>query len=221
MREKLTEDSYRILLSTLREADEEEETEEEEEEPSGPDYEDTIPERSDEPSENPDEIPLEDDIEKESEVIAEGQIPQDSDGVANGHFGDLEPNGVIDIEFQEGNWNQVSNIAQVAQSKMILLKQTLEPLCEKALIELLGSSSMFTRVSANIQPSFDENGNFTASGTLIYNCSFWIGIDVPPEDIQTDASYVMNTLAPIGENIRISECSIETADGNLTIGFTV
>jgi len=222
---KMTDGAIDVLLGRVKLMEADEEEGDDEEEPKGPDFDDTIPERADETDKPTDQIPLEDDIdepeEQEVEVLGEGQIPQDSSGVTEGEFGALSPHGVVDVQFEQGNWNGIFDMGQVVSDKVDMITKTLEPLCEKAMIELLGSSSMYKRLSAEVTSGSDESGGISFTGVFRYQCSFWIGIDVKREDVEADAKYVMNTLLPINESVKISECSIDTATGILTVGFTL
>jgi hypothetical protein len=217
---KLKEEALRILLREADEAPEEEEKEEGEEES----YDEVLPDRSDEPEKPVSDIPLEDHIddpeEKEAEVIAEGQIPQDSSGVEEGEFGPMDPHGEVDVQFEEGNWGSIADIGQVIEDKVILVTKTLEPLIEKSLIELLGSSSMYKRQSAEIVPATDEEGNVSFTGSFKYQCGFWIGADIEREDIEHDSQYILNTLAPLKDQVTITSCAIDVSDGTCTVSFT-
>jgi hypothetical protein len=219
-------------LRHLREGDEseeEEETEEEEDGGSGEDpYDEAMPERADETDKPTSELPLDEDTpdspegDQEKEVLADGQIPQDASGITEGDFDPLNPHGEVDVKFEEGNWDSIQDMGQVVADKTTMITKTLEPLVEKALIELLGASTMYKRVSANITGGADpQDGQFKFNGVLIYQCSFWIGVDVEKADIEHDAQYILNTLKPISDTVNISSCAIDTADGSLKLGFSL
>jgi hypothetical protein len=165
-----------------------------------------------------DELPLED--EKEVEVIGEGQIPQDSSGIEEGKFDELNAQGNIDISFEAGNFDKLEDLPTLISDKVELINHTFEPLIEKALIELLGSSSMYKRNEGNVQIEQNENGTFMITGNFIYQVSLWIGNDIDQEDISHDANYILNTLKPISDKIKITECAIDCGSGSLTISFT-
>jgi len=223
---KITESTLDVLLGKIRLREGDEEEDGEEEGAAGPDFEETIPERADETDKPTEQIPLEDDIsepedEKEAEVIGEGQIPQDTSGVTEGNFEALKPHGVVEVDFEQGNWNSIADMGQVVADKVQMITKTVEPLCEKALIELLGSSSMFRRVSANVTSGTGSDGQVQFTGVFQYQCSFWIGLNVKKEAIDHDAKYVYDTLSPISDTVQITKCAIDVKDGTLTVGFTL
>jgi hypothetical protein len=199
---------------------EEEEEEQVDEEGQEPDpYEESLPKQESGNPEDVSSLPLKD--EKEVEVLGEGEIPQDTSGIQDGEYGPLKPEGEVDIQFEQGNFSQLRDLPEVIADKTTMVTQTLEPLIEKALIELLGSSSMFKREAGNISFGPDDNGQVTLSGVLTYICTFWIGTEVDPNDIKHDSSYVLGTLQPIADKVKFTECSIDTADGRLKVGFTL
>ena len=155
----------------------------------------------------------------ENEVIAEGQIPQDASGVTSDNFDELNSVGYVDISFESGNLPQIDQAPELIADKITTLKRTLIPLVEKSLIELLGSSSMWIRKISNTQISFQPDGSVSLAGTLVYQIDMWVGLDVDPKDIDHDQKYVMNTLAPIFNMVKISQLSINAEDGTLTVSF--
>jgi len=157
----------------------------------------------------------------ENEVIAEGQIPQDASGVTSENFDGLSQSGYIDVSFESGNLPQVEQLPEMMTDKLVTLKKTFIPLVEKSLIELLGSSSMWARKAANIQAQFQTDGSVSLSGTLVYQVDMWIGLDVDPKDVAHDQKYVMNTLWPLFQSMKVSQLQIDPEDGTLTISFAM
>ena len=214
---KLTERSIEFIRQRLREGDEEPEEEEED----GPNEEDLDLDEVVDPPVPTDQLTLEDPAEEETEneVMEEGGVPLDSSGV--GTVTDaLNPDGEVDPTFQSGNLETLNEVPQIVEDKITLVTKTLEPLIEKALIELLGASSMYERLESNNQLSPNEDGSLSIVGTFVFKSQFWIGLDIDQEDIKHDADYVLNTLAPITETVRITECSIDVAEGVLRIAYS-
>jgi hypothetical protein len=202
-------------LMRLREEDDDEEEEEESAE-DDIQNETIFPEKPNEPIVAPEDQPLTD---EKKEPIADGEIPQSSDGIAVGSFDALDPTGNVDIVFKQGNLNQLSSIPQAITQKVTLVTNTLIPLVEKALIELLGASSMYERTSATTSTSL-ENNTAQISGTLVYTVTMWIGLEVEYDAIAHDSQYVMNTLAVLQE-VKITKCEIDVTEGTLTVSFTL
>jgi hypothetical protein len=162
------------------------------------------------------EIPMTD---EEYTPVSDGAIPQNAEGITSGTYDPINPQGVADLSFKQGNLNSLQGYVSAFEQKAQLVLNTLEPLVEKALIELLGTSSMYSRESGNVAISFDSN-TFSITGTLQYQASMWIGIDIPREDIVADSEYVLNTLK-IVQNVQITKCEIDTTAGTLTVQFQV
>jgi len=161
--------------------------------------------------------PTDDNAANEYQVLEQGGIPQDTKGVESDEQLNLE---AINVAFESGNFQSLSEMPMMIQSKTDFITRTLEPLIEKALIELLGASTMYKRVSSNNQMSPGENGAITIVGTFVFKTQFWIGMDIEKADVDHDAQYVMKTLQPVSQIVRITQCAIDTGQGTLTVSYS-
>jgi hypothetical protein len=154
------------------------------------------------------------------EPVQDGDVPQNAEGITQGSFDALSPNGSISIAFDKGNYPQVEAMPQLVADKTTVITGTFVPLVEKALIELLGSSTMYRRDTANMQLGVNENSEVTISGTLLYIITAWVGLDIDKEAIEHDAKYVMDTIA-VAQNVNVTKCEVSTTDGTLVIQFSI
>lgn len=146
--------------------------------------------------------------------IQDGQIPQDSQAIANGSADALGLEN-IEVSFENGNYKIFESLPNVVSQKVAALCKTFIPLVEVALIELTGSSTQYKRTSALITPSFDQDSNLSVSFSLIYTVSGYIGIDFEYQDLQNDSQYIYDRIKPSG--IKITKCEIDTSNGEITI----
>jgi hypothetical protein len=146
-------------------------------------------------------------------------VPQDTSAIAAGDGEAPAQVGEEAIQFESGNWNEMGDVAQQIQQKQDILVRQIAPLAEVALIELLGQSSLYKRQSGDVSTSIGENGP-VASFTLVYQVPMWIGTDVNPQDVQSDAKYVLDKIR-LAQGATISKCAIDTDAGTLTISGSV
>jgi hypothetical protein len=146
--------------------------------------------------------------------VSDGNIPLNSEGIISGQFDSLEGNGIQQISFNQGNYNQVLGYPQLIQDKVGSLTQTLVPLIEIALIELLGNNQLYQRESGQCNLTFQNNQIFL-SFAFIYKVANFIGTDIETEAIAHDSNYILNRLRPTKANI--TKCEISTESGTVTI----
>ena len=151
--------------------------------------------------------------------VQDGGVPQNAAGIASGQFDALDPVGQAEIKYEQGNFEQVKGLPKVAADKTAQLTQTLVPLIEVAMIELLGSNTMYRRTMGNCQPAFDDKGQISIEFNFQYVVESWIGQDIELEAIQHDANYILEKIKPVKANI--SKCEISVSDGLLTIMGTI
>ena len=156
---------------------------------------------------------------EKAQPAQDGAIPQNAEGIVSGQFDVLDPIGKANITFEQGNYQQIAGIPKIVADKTAQLIQTFIPLVSVALIELLGSNSMYVQNLCNIQPSFDTKGNLSLNGILQYTVEHWIGTDIPYDAIQHDANYILEKIKPCKANI--TKCEIDTKSGLLIIQFTL
>lgn len=120
-----------------------------------------------------------------------------------------------EITFEKGNWSLFSQSAKLYSQKVTIIRQTLAPLIEKALIELLETSGAYDRKSFNSSAYF-INDDFRVIAEFHYQVDLWIGTDFDPASVEHDQGYIYQTIAVI-PSIKIETIKIDTDSGDLTI----
>jgi len=143
-----------------------------------------------------------------------------SDGTESSIADSSEVNAIkttdpIVIKFETGNYDGFIDLGQRFSQGILTITNTLVPLIEAGLIELLGNSSAYTRIDGTINskivgttPIFDFS--------FQYKVSLWIGSDIQKEAVLEDATYVYTKINII-TNTKFKECKIDTATGLLSI----
>jgi hypothetical protein len=149
---------------------------------------------------------------------SDGAVPQNSEGVTAGQFDSAAGNGQEQIVFNQGNFNQVMGYPKLVTDKVASLTQTLVPLIEISLIELLGSSQLYRRETGQCAISF-QNNQLSISFTFIYIVNNFIGTDIDQESISHDANYILNKIRPTNANI--TKCSVDTGNGEVIVQGTI
>lgn len=150
----------------------------------------------------------------ENKPIQDGAIPQDSNAVGSENY-DAIGISTIDIKFDKGNFQQITALPSQIEAKVNAVVKTLVPLIEVALIELSGSSQSYHRDTCQITPSFDAAGQFLVDFNIIYTLPGYIATDVNLQDLQSDASYIMQRIQPT--NMNFTKCEIDTSQGTVHI----
>lgn len=146
----------------------------------------------------------------------DGAIPQYAAGISSGQYDALDPIGKTVLSFEKGNFNVLNSLPQLVSSKTSQITQTLIPIIEVALIELLGSNTMYRRSLAQFFPAFDVQGKLNIEFVFNYTVESFIGQDIPVESIQNDANYILQKLQMFKE-ASITKCEINCNDGLVTI----
>jgi len=174
--------------------------------------EDTTPMDENEEGENV--IPATDD---QAIPMTDGQIPipQDSSGIAAGEYGAPSPIGQEQIQFEKGNWAEIGGLADGINQKSTMLTRQVAPLIEVALIELLGQSNSYKRISGTASLAFVDNEP-KVSFALQYEVPMWIGTDVKQESALSDAQYVLQKIRLV-KGVQVNQCAINTSTGSLIV----
>jgi len=151
--------------------------------------------------------------------VMDGATPQNAEGITSGQYDALNPIGNEQIKFEQGNYQTVMGLPKVVSDKTAQLTQTLVPLVEVALIELLGSNTMYKRALGQCQPAFDNEGKISIEFTFQYSVEQFIGTDIPMDAMQHDANYILEKIKPVKANI--TKCEISATDGLVTIMGTI
>ncbi len=125
----------------------------------------------------------------------------------------------IKLSYEIGNFDLLDSVQANLSSKIKTIKQTVIPLIEKGLIELLGNSSAFKRREGNVKLEM-KGTSFVASVALVYFVELWVGEDVDYNFILKDATYILNQIKGIPK-ISISKCEIDTSVGELRVVFSI
>jgi len=152
--------------------------------------------------------------------VQDGGIPQNAIGIADGQYDALDPVGNAEITFEQGNYKQIVGLPQLVTGKVAELVQTLVPLIEISLIELMGSTSMYKRAVGQCIPSFDQQGKISINFTFQYVVEKFIGQDIELEAIQHDANYILDRIKPC-QAANITKCEINVSEGTVTIMGTI
>jgi hypothetical protein len=129
------------------------------------------------------------------------------------------PEGEINIEFEKGNFTQLEGSVQDYSKLIQTVENTFVPLCEKALIELLGNSQSYRRVEFTGVPNLNGN-NLKVDVDLKYHVDLMIGTDVDPQAVKHDQDYILDTIKPT-PNLMVRNIKIDTQTGDISIGVTI
>lgn len=134
-----------------------------------------------------------------------GEIDQDTDN--------------YEVKFDKGNWDLFTQSAQQYSQKVTVVRQTLVPLVEKALIELLETSGAYDRTSFVTSAVF-QNNEFKIIVEMHYTVDLWLGDGFLPEAVQQDQGYIYQTISVI-PGIQIESINIDTSKGDLQVIVSV
>ena len=129
----------------------------------------------------------------------------------------IDPYGQANISFNEGNYSAIINYPQKLSEKITMIQNTALPLIEKALIELLGNSSSYSRDSFMGAVTISGN-SISISADVVYKSELFIGMDIQKEDIMHDSTYIFNTIK-IVPGFQWRKCSIDTSTGEIKLAF--
>lgn len=120
-----------------------------------------------------------------------------------------------EISFEKGNWNIFAQSAQLYSQKVTVVRQTLVPLIEKALIELLETSGAYDRTSFSTSAYF-QNDDFRVFVELHYTVDLWLGSEFSEESVMHDQGYIYQTISVV-PGIQIESVNIDTSKGDVQI----
>ena len=129
------------------------------------------------------------------------------------------PTKTVKFAFEDGNYEEFDDLAKIINVKVQTIRQTILPLLEVALIELLGSDLNLKYNSFNSMFSM-KNNNPTFSVDVKLSTKYWIGTDVSQEAVKQDADYILDRLKVV-PNVNWKYCIINTQDGSLTLSFVI
>lgn len=125
----------------------------------------------------------------------------------------------VKFNFQDGNFDVFISYGKDIAAKFQTVSQTILPLIEVALIELLGNDSLVKYELFNFAPKMSGN-MFCLKVTIVASTKDWIGDDITLDATKQDAAYVLNRVSVV-PNVRWEHCIIDTKDGTLTVEFTI
>ena len=151
-------------------------------------------------------------------TLADGtdtQVAQDS----SLQFDAINPEGEASISFDNGNFNQIAQMPQQINAKIVSITKTIMPLAEVALIELLGNNKAFHGESFNaVFNMLDGQPKFECNAT--YSVELFIGTDIEQADIQHDAKYILDRVSVIPD-VQWTKAEIDCTNGKVNLGFIV
>lgn len=129
------------------------------------------------------------------------------------------PNKTVKFKFEDGNFEEFDDLSKVINVKVQTIRQTILPLLEVALIELLGNDLNIKYDSFSSVFNM-KNNNPIFSVDVKVSTKDWIGTDVSKEAVKKDADYIIDRLKVI-PNVNWKHCIIDTKDGSLTLSFVI
>jgi len=127
----------------------------------------------------------------------------------------LKAEGSASIKFEQGNYNQLQDSVRALVKKPGIISRTFLPLVEKALIELLGTSSSYKRSNFEFNISL-VNGQIKYIITCIYSVDLFIGTDIEKSAVEHDQNYIIETISVVPE-IKVRDVKIDTSTGLVRI----
>ena len=130
-----------------------------------------------------------------------GEVDQDKDN--------------YEVTFEKGNWDLFTQSAQQYSQKVTVIRQTLVPLVEKALIELLETSGAYDRESF-VSYAIFQNDEFRVVAEMHYTVDLWLGEGFQEDAVKQDQGYIYQTISVI-PGIQIESVNIDTSKGDLQV----
>ena len=127
----------------------------------------------------------------------------------------LKAEGSASIKFEQGNYSQLQDSVRALVKKPGIISRTFLPLVEKALIELLGTSSSYKRSNFEFNISL-VNGQIKYIITCIYSVDLFIGTDIERSAVEHDQNYIIETISVVPE-IKVKDVKIDTSTGLVRI----
>lgn len=219
----------RIVEATLYEADQQQEDEQDPNAQQHQQEEDPNADKGYEPTEQQTPANAQAKVDDEAEnpgtlQLADGtdtDIQKDSNDVEDSRPDEVPPpEGETEIKFENGNFDGLDQSSQKYAELVQNVEQTFVPLCEKALIELLGNNQAYRRVEFNAVPNMNGQNSFKIDVDLKYHVDLMIGTDVDPQAVQHDTAYILSTIKPT-PGMQVRQCKIDTQTGDVIIGVTI
>ena len=126
-----------------------------------------------------------------------------------------QDNENYEVTFDKGNWDLFTQSAQQYSQKVTTIRQTLVPLVEKALIELLETSGAYDRTSF-VSSAYFQNNDFRVVAEMHYTVDLWLGSDFPEGAVEQDQGYIYQTISTV-PGIQIESVKIDTSKGDVQI----
>ena len=155
-------------------------------------------------------------------VPAVKPTPNIAPGVAADTSLQIQPlvdEGTNEITFANGNLNLIQSSLKNLIRKPGLILRTFLPLVEKALIELLGTSSSYKRDSFNFN-IITSNNQIVYSIMATYSVDLFIGTDIEAAAVKHDQDYIAGTISVV-PGIKIKSVKIDTATGLVTVAVEI
>jgi hypothetical protein len=124
------------------------------------------------------------------------------------------------FKFMNGNYDRLDDTIKELSNKLQTIRQTIIPLLGAGMIELLGSDSSIQYDTFSYSYAFSNNNSILVKVEVILKTQEWIGTDTPKSAVDKDAKYILDKLRVV-QNIDWEHCIIDTADGSLTLNFTI
>lgn len=128
----------------------------------------------------------------------------------------VDEDNAYKISYNNGNWDSFTNAPSQFSTKITTIRQTVTPLLEKALIELIGNSGAYERVSFYSTAGFDDN-NLRVTAEYHYQVDLYIvSEDDDKAKVMHDQGYIYQTLSQV-PNLKINSTKIDTDTGDITV----
>ena len=123
------------------------------------------------------------------------------------------------FSFDDGNFNLIDDYFNLTYKKVTTIKNSIFPIIETSLIELLGNSSEYKRSKCQVvishqgsSPIFDLD--------LEYYVPKFIGVDIKQESIISDVNFIYDKLKTL-DNVVWKKCAVDCKVGRIFISFKI
>lgn len=123
------------------------------------------------------------------------------------------------LVFEEGNFNLVDEFFNLTYKKVTSIKNSILPIIESSLIELLGSSIEYKRQKSEVIISY-QGSSPIFDISLEYFVPKFVGIDIKKDSIIEDVKFIYERLQTL-DNVEWNKCSVDCKVGKVYISFKV
>ena len=123
------------------------------------------------------------------------------------------------FNFEEGNIGLIDEYFNLTYKKVTTIKNSVLPIIEASLIELLGSSIEYKRSKCETVISYQGSSPIFELD-LEYFVPKFVGIDIKKDSIIEDVTFIYNRLKTLS-NVEWKKCSVDCKVGKVFISFKI